>query len=394
MNEGSNGGGASGVKKILILYATAGIGHKKAAIAVNAALSELKIEGKLKDVEVVMHDALDFTSPSFKWSYLKLYLLAVNRLSVIWGLMYYLTDNYFVNLIVRYARRVNNWFNSGRLRKYLIENKFDVVISTHFFASEVIADMKRAGTIDTKLITVVTDYRLHSWWVAPGNDLYVVAGDDAHQDLVKIWKVDDKLIRIMGIPAEPVFSRALNKDDVCKKLGIKKDKFTVLVLSGGFGVGPVESVVRGMSGVDGMQAIVICGHNEDLAKRINSMKGEFGFDVTALGFVNNVHEYMSCADLLVSKSGGISVTEALNRELPIVVISPIPGQETRNAEFIISHGAAVMMKRPEDLKAVIGGIISDRGKLESMRNAIKKIRKPDACYDIAKLAVEMAEKVA
>ena len=371
------------MKKILIVYATAGIGHKKAALAVKAAIDELKPP----DTETLLCDALDYTSPFFKWSYLKLYLLAVNKLSAFWGFMYYMTDNYYVNLFVRYARRMNNWFNSKKLRDYLMKERFDVVVSTHFFASEVIGDLKARSKLDTKLITVVTDYRNHSWWVSEGTDLYVVAGDDARNDLIGL-NIDSSKIKTCGIPAEPVFSRELAKSAAREKIGLKKGLFTVLVLSGGFGVGPVEEIVRSIGGCESpIQVAVICGHNEELVAKLNAVKAAFKAEMKIFGFVNNVHEFMSAADLLVSKSGGITVTEGLIKGLPILIISPIPGQETRNAEYLLRHGAALPIESAPDLKRIVDDLVVHPEKLEKMRHAITEIRKPMASADIAKLAV-------
>jgi len=194
-------------KKILILYATAGIGHKKASMAIKAAFDELNIGG----VEVKLEDALDHTNDFFKWTYLKAYLLMVNKLPALWGFLYYFTDNYYVDIIVSKLRRLNNWLNSKKLAAYLMTENPDIIISTHFFASEVISELKRAGRVKAKLVTVVTDYRLHSWWVADHTDMYVVAGQDAFDDLVKKWGTPPSKIKILGIPIEPIFSKKLDR---------------------------------------------------------------------------------------------------------------------------------------------------------------------------------------
>lgn len=373
-------------KKILIAYATAGIGHKKASIAIKKAFDEINP----KDVETVLVDSLDYSHPFFKNFYLQLYLLAVNKFSSTWGFMYYLTDNFFVNLIVKYIRRLNNWLNSRRLVEYLQKENFDVIVSTHFFASEVIGYLKKRGKLDSKLITVVTDYRLHSWWVAPCVDAYVVSNNDAKNDLVR-WKVLADKIKVFGIPVEPVFSKHLDKDALKEKFGLKKDLFTVLVIGGGFGVGPIEEIVKSMSSVSKpVQIIVICGHNEELAKRITSIEVKDTVSVKAVGFVDNVYEFMEVADILISKSGGITVSESLAKELPMIVIAPIPGQETRNSNFLIQHGAAVKVARSSDIKGVIEYLISNPSKIVQMKEAIRKIKAPESSYDIAKFALSMA----
>jgi len=372
-------------KKIVVLYATAGIGHKKAALAVKKALDEIAP----KTIEVSCLDSLDYTNSFFKWSYLKSYLLMVNKLPTFWGLSYYLTDNFFVNLIVSKMRRVSNWLNSKKLRQYLIKTQPEVIISTHFFASEVVSDMKRSGILQSKLITVVTDYRLHSWWVASNADIYVVAGKEAKADLVK-WGVSEDKIRIMGIPIEPIFSKTLDNANILKRLDLKAGLFTVLVIGGGFGVGPIEEIIKeaGMISAD-LQVIAICGHNKQLVDRLNALKPALKAHLKVMGFVDNVYEYMGISDILISKSGGITVSESLAKEIPLIIIAPILGQETRNAEFLLSNGAAFKMEKIRDLKSIIENAILDRTHIEKMKLAIRAVKKPRACYDVAELALKL-----
>ncbi len=371
-------------RKILIVYATAGIGHKKAALGVKKALDETSP----KDTEVVLIDALDYAPPFFKWLYLKLYLLAVNRLPLVWGFLYYLTDNYYVNIVVSKIRRFNNSLNSAPLVKYLAALNPDIIISTHFFASEVAADAKRNGLIESRIITVLTDYRLHSWWVSDHVDTYVVGSEDARGDLIR-WGIPVERIKVLGIPIEPVFSKPLDKDSIRERFGMRGDVFTVLVIGGGFGVGPIEDIVKTLGTVSNpVQAIVVCGHNEELVSRMEALKAQSDILLKILGFVDNVYEFMEIADILISKAGGITVTESLAKNLPMIVISPILGQETRNSEFLISHGAGLMVKKPSELKEMLEGLISDPDKMNRIREAIGRIKRPRAAYEIGHLALE------
>lgn len=374
-------------KKIVIIYATAGIGHKKASIAVKKALDEVAP----KDAEVTLIDALDYTNAFFKWSYLELYLLMVNKLPTLWGASYYLTDNFYINLIVSKIRRFSNWLNSKKLTAYLIKTKPDVVVSTHFFASEVISDLKEMGLINTKLITVVTDYRLHSWWIVPRTDMYVVGGQDAKNDLLK-WKVDPEKIKVLGIPAEPVFSKQSDKKKILAESGLKEGIFTILVIGGGFGVGPIEGIIKIIKELSvPLQVVVVCGHNDNLVKKIVDLKKDAKMHIKVLGFVDNVYEYMEASNVLISKAGGITLTESLSKELPMIIIAPIIGQETRNSDFVVSHNAAFKITKPEDLRELLKELVLHPEKIEKTREAIRAIKKPMACYDIAKLALEIGE---
>ncbi|MCM8760746.1 MAG: glycosyltransferase, partial [Candidatus Omnitrophica bacterium] len=306
-----------------------------------------------------------------------------------WGLGYFLTDNYYVHLLVAKLRRLNNWANSGRFRRYLVETRPDVIVSTHFFASEIISRMKEKGEIQSRLITVVTDYRLHSWWVAPRTDMYVVAGEAAKEDLLR-WKQDPDRIKVLGIPVEPVFSKSVDKSTILAKLGLREGVFTVMNIGGGFGLGPIESIVKVIDSISKpVQIIAICGHNKDLIKRVEGLKAGLKNHLTVLGFINNVNEYMAISDVLISKSGGITSTESLASGLPLIIVFPIIGQETRNSDFLTSSGAAIKIDKLDQLRKVLEDLATHPDKLKKMREDIKKIARPRACYDIAKLALEM-----
>ena len=371
-------------KKILIIYATAGIGHKKASIAVKKAFDEMA----LKDVEVTLIDALDYTNNFFKWSYLQAYLLMVNKLPTFWGLSYYLTDNPFVDLFVSGIRRLNNWANSRKLVNYVLDMKPDVIISTHFFASEVIADLKKRMVFDSKLITVVTDYRIHAWWIAEGTDYYVVASEDTAREL-EGRKVDPAKIRVMGISVEPIFSKPLDRARIFRDTNLRDDMFTILTIGGGFGVGPIEGIVKVIARIPReLQAVVVCGKNEELVKKMEKLRGELKLNMKITGFIDNVYEYMEVSDVLISKSGGITVSESLAKVIPMIIISPIIGQETANCNFLIKNGAAVKVDRLEDLKGALEDLIANPDKIEKMKEAIGGIRKPNSAYDVAKFAYE------
>ena len=309
-----------------------------------------------------------------------------------WGLAYYFTDNFFVNLVVSRMRRISNWMNSGRLAKYLIETKPDVIVSTHFFPSEVIGDLKSQGLVNSRLVTVVTDYQLHSWWIVDCTDMYVVGSEWAKKGLLG-WNVPPEKVQVLGIPTEPIFSKKLDTDRIFEKDGLARKVFTILVIGGGFGVGPIENIVKVINTVSGkpIQVIAVCGHNEELTRRMEELRGKLDIQLKVLGFIDNVYEYMEISNVLISKSGGITVAESLAKEIPLVVISPIIGQETRNSDFIVGSGAALKLDKVDDLKGALEDLIAHPEKIEEMKEAIRKIKKPAACYDVAKLAIEMCD---
>lgn len=372
------------MRKILIVYATAGTGHKKAALAIKKAFDEIAP----KDIEVSIIDSLDYTNAFFKWIYLKIYLLMVNRFPLLWGIGYYLTDNRYINLAVLKIRRFNNWLNSQNFIKYLLDSKPDCILATHFFASEIVSDLKKSAILNSHLITIVTDYRLHAWWVSDHVDTYVVSNQDAKSDLIR-WKIAPDKVKIVGIPVEPIFSKVLDKGKILEEVGFQKGIFTILIIGGGFGVGPIEDIVKIVADINReIQLIVICGHNEELFKRIEDLKFNLKIKIVALGFVDNVYDFMEISDILISKSGGITVTESLAKVLPMIIISPIIGQETRNSDFLVKNSAAIKVEEVSQLKPILEDLIAHPEKIEDMKRSINMIRKPYASYDIARLAME------
>jgi processive 1,2-diacylglycerol beta-glucosyltransferase len=373
------------MKKILVSYATAGIGHKKAALAIMEALKELSPGG----AEVSIIDSLEHTNAFFRWTYLKGFVFLVNRLPVLWGLGYYVTDNIHVNALLSKISLLSNWINSRKLRKYLIATQPDVIVSAHFYLSEVAADLKRKKMLRAQLITVVTDYILHAWWVAPETDMYVVGSEHARQDLLR-WKTDPRKIKVLGIPTDPIFCKPLDKKSIINRIGIRDGVMTILVLGGGYGIGPIEGIVKAIDSVQiPVQIITICGFNEKLAGRLELLRPHLKHEMKVFGFVYNVYEYMEISDLLISKSGGITTAESLSKDLPMLVVSPIIGQETRNCDFLTSQGAAMKISELSGLKSAIEEIARHPEISDRMKRAIRNIRRPAASYDIAQMALEM-----
>lgn len=373
------------MKKILIIYATAGMGHKKAALAVKAALDELAP----RDTEVSIIDAIDYTSDFVKWAYLKAYIYLVENVPTLWGLSYYLTNNLFFNSFARKIRKFSDWKNAKKLRDYVVQTQPDVIVTTHFFSSDLACDLKRIGQLRSRIITVVTDYRFHLWWVSPCTDIYVVGSERAKEDLVARHMQRDR-IHVCGIPVDPCFSKQLDKKSILQKAGLRDGVPTMLVLGGGLGFGPIEAIVKIIDSIPTpTQTIAVCGHNKDLAKRLETLKPGLKKEIRIFGFVNNIHEYMGVSDILITKPGGITSTESLAKGLPIVIVNPIIGQETRNSEYLSSEGAALWIKKLSALKGALEKLITDPEKLQKMRASAEKLEKPNACYDIAKMAIAL-----
>ncbi|MFH1857634.1 MAG: glycosyltransferase [Candidatus Omnitrophota bacterium] len=371
--------------KVIVVYASSGAGHQKAAEAISKTLQERP------GLQVQLIDSLDYTAPFFRYSYPRVYLFLVRYLPSVWGFFY---DGLNVALIgppLRALRRLLNAVNGRGLEKFFLSEKPDIIVSTHFFASEVASAMKRSGKLQSCLVTIVTDFVVHSVWITSETDGYTVASRDTRDSLMR-RRVPEEKIAMTGIPVNPVFEKEENRLLLAEKLGIAPDKFTVLIASGGFGVGPIEQLVNHLSQNERLQLLVVCGHNRSLYERLQAETASLRERVILYEFVNNIHELMSVSDCMVSKSGGLTMSEALAKQLPAFILYPIPGQEMGNRDILVRHQAALAVRNIRDLE----GYFQDLGKLQEMlakvRREIQQFREQHSAHRIADYVLSKGQK--
>ena len=368
------------MKKVLIVYATAGIGHAKAAFAVRDALEE-----RGKDISYEIIDVLVYTNFLLKWIYHRLYILLVQYTPSVWAVIYHSLDVPWVYSRIKGARTLLNRLNSGKFAEYLRRTQPDIIVSTHFFSSEVVSSLKRKGVIKSRLITIPTDFKLHTYWVSDETDLFVVANEDMKEELKRVG-ISEQKIKVYGVPIEPRFCRPLDKEALYKKLVVDRNLFKILIASGGFGVGPVKALVNELGSLDlPIQLLIVCGKNRFLYEDIALFSKGMNNPIKLYGFVDNMHELMEVSDLLISKTGGLTTSEALAKELPMIVISPVPGQEARNSDFIVSKGAAIREDSPSKVKEKVKELFDNRQILNKMIEIIRQIKRPDSALKTADL---------
>jgi len=371
--------------KILIVYASAGAGHKKAAEAVVEAFNKIPDSS---NYEISIVDSLDFSNMLFKWLYGKQYLTLVNYFPHIWGFFYYLFDYKIVNRLLWLPRRIINAINCWKFEKFVCYKSPDLIISTHFMANEIISHMKKRGLIKARLFSAVTDYRLHSFWVTSGVDLYFVATQKTKEDLL-LSGVPNGKIFVTGVPISPRFSLKQDKFQVREKIGIDKNLFTVLMIGGGFGVGPMEELVSNIGVIsDKIQLLIVCGYNKELSERVAKIVSNLGIKAKIYGFANNVDELMSASDILVTKPGGLTTSEAMAKVLPAIFIKPIPGQETRNSAVLAGYKAAFVAKDTKSVTEKVKELFKNPESLDKMKAAIRSIASPNPAKNIVDLVVK------
>lgn len=363
--------------KILILYVEAGHGHRKVAEAIE---KELKSQApSILDVQIF--DALDKTNLFFRYFYPRTYYQFVIWVPWLWGLFYFLTNHPLIYFLIAPLRSLWNRLQSSALREHLKKERFDFILFTHFFPAEVCATAKRKGEINSKLITVVTDIIPHAVWQNPGTDHYWTMAEESLETLIKRG-IPREQIFPNGIPVSDKFLSEHDRGALQNRLGLNRSRLTLLFTSGSFGIGPTEAVIDSFSDLrDQIQVIVVCGRNQVLLETLKHRS--FPFPVLRLGFIENMHEIMTVADLLIAKPGGATMCESLVKKLPMIILAPIPGQESENAKWLIRHEAAFSIKKPSDIKNLISQILTHPDLLEKTRKLIEKIVKPKAASDLA-----------
>ncbi|MDE2027411.1 MAG: hypothetical protein KGK03_03955 [Candidatus Omnitrophica bacterium] len=360
--------------RILIIHATAGAGHKKAAEAVFRGLES---QG---GHQVIFADALDYTNPFFKKSYPWVYTFMVTRLPWAWGFFFGLLDRPWMQPLLALARRLYNGFNAAPLQQWLIKEQFDVIIATHFLSAEVGAYLKREGKIKSRLICVVTDFDAHRIWVNRGTDIYTAACEYTKNKLESLGVSPDKIF-ITGIPTDPKFNLTQDKTALKKKLGIQENLLTILIATGSFGMGPIEQLAGLLKDY---QLLIVCGHNRSLYEQLKPLMQKDGH-VLVLGLVDNMHELMSVADMMVTKPGGLSIAEALVKNLPMIFFSAIPGQETNNIKVLASYQAAQGQCSLDQIVKTVREWHSHPQQLAALRGRLAALAHPRAVVDIISL---------
>jgi len=370
-------------RQILVLSASVGAGHMRAAQAVELALRQLAPDAQVKNVDV-----LTLTNAAFRRVYGKAYLDLVNLAPHVLGYIYDLLDK---------PRRPDSKRDRLRLAieklnlkpfgTLMEERPWDVVVNTHFLPAEIIASRRREGKLAVPQITVTTDFETHRLWVNEPCEHYTTATEEGAAYL-RHWGVPAEHISVTGIPIHPVFSHPKDRAACLRNHGLLGDRPVVLQLAGGFGVGPIEKLFKGLLEVEvPLEIVVVAGKNEDARRELEQITPPSRHRVKVMGFTDQIDELMTAADLVLSKPGGLTTSEVLARGAAMAVVNPIPGQESRNSDFLLENGAAIKINNVGTLPLKLTQLLGDPERLRSLKANARRIARPQAAFDVARLAL-------
>jgi processive 1,2-diacylglycerol beta-glucosyltransferase len=371
-------------QRILVLSASVGAGHLRAAEAVASALRELSPDATVENLDV-----LDFTNATFRRLYGRSYLDLVNRAPHFLGYFYDLLDRAPSPGQKRdRLRLLVEKLNLRRLLGILRSGKWDIVVNTHFLPAELIASLRRKGEVQLPQLTATTDFETHRLWVNQPCDHYFTATEEGAANLHH-WGVPESDITVSGIPIHPVFSRPKARAECLNRHGLAGDRPVILQLAGGFGVGPVETLFRSLLAVERpLELVVVAGRNEELKTRLEQVPVPSQHRASVLGYTSVMDELMTAADIVVSKPGGLTTSEALACGAAMVVVNPIPGQESRNSDFLLENGAAVKINNLATLTFKLGRLLADPSRLARLKENAHRLAKPEAAFTVARAALD------
>ncbi len=358
----------------MVLSAAAGAGHVRSAEALVVAF-------QAQGVPATHVEVLERTNPLFKRLYSNLYIELVNRQPQVLGYLYHALDRPWQ---MQKRRLALDRLNTGPLVKLLRQARPSLVVCTHFLPAEVLVYLRRKGILDMPVGIVVTDFDAHAMWLYRDVDWYFVACEETKVHLAALGIPADT-IHVTGIPIDPGFAAAKPKRETRLSLGMDPDLTMLLVSAGGFGAGPVESLVRALHDVRSpVQLAVICGKNAPLARRLEDFQGA-KHPMKVIGYTKEMDRWMAAADLLVGKAGGLTSSEALASGLILVIVNPIPGQEERNSDHFLEEGVAIRCNNLPALAYKIDTLLADAERLARMRKAVARLARPHAASEIVSI---------
>ncbi|MCU0560862.1 MAG: glycosyltransferase [Desulfobacterales bacterium] len=372
-------------QRILILSASVGAGHVRAAEAIERALQETAPGLMLKNVDV-----LSLASSAFRRIYGKGYLDVAHRAPHLLGYVYDLLDRPQEMEADRFRIALQR-MNLRPFLRLLESERWDVVVNTHFLPAEIIGSLRSAGKINVRQVTVTTDFMTHRMWVQPPCEHYFAATEESAANL-EFWGVPARDITVSGIPVHPEFGNRKDRGRCLRARGLRGDRPILLLLSGGFGVGPMEQIFSGMLALDtAAELVVVCGRNEALRERLNRASAPPRHRVTIIGFTEAIDELMAVADVVISKPGGLTSAEVLCCGGAMLIVNPIPGQESRNADFLLENGAAVKVGHLATLHYKLNALLSSPRRLARLKANARRIARPQAAYEVATKVLSMLD---
>ncbi len=362
--------------RIVVLSASVGAGHVRAAQALQAAFNAGGFPGEARHLDV-----LTTTNAAFRTLYSKGYLELVNKAPTFLGWLYDRTDVPWKSHRLQDAFEKLNLVSFVRLLSDLRPNW---ALCTHFLPAGIIQWLRQEHGILLPQAVVVTDFDAHAFWFFQHVEHYFVAREEARIYLER-GGVPSERISVTGIPIDPVFATPKDKGAMRRKHGMAEDLPTLLLSVGGFGLDIAAQILGSLLAMRRpVQVVAVAGKSADVRARLERVAAGAppSHRIHVLGFTTEMDELMAAADLLIGKAGGLTSSEGLARDLPLVIVNPIPGQEERNSDHLLEAGAAIRCNSLPTLAWKVESLLSDPSRLALLREGARRAAHPRAALDV------------
>jgi processive 1,2-diacylglycerol beta-glucosyltransferase len=370
--------------RILMVHASVATGHRRAALALAAAFAH-KPGG-----EVRVEDALAYGGRVFQRAYTQTYLDLTEHAPTLWRLFYEGTDSTdpeWVALANR-LRSLVEGMGVTHLERLIHRFAPAAIVCTHFLPVDLLLRLKRRGRLRQPIYCVVTDFAAHAFWAIPGIDGYFVASDLTREQLVARG-VAPAIIRVCGIPVDPAIAEPKPLAVMRARHGFPTDVPLICLFGGGLDVARVRRMVEGLLAGDKAGTLaIVAGRNAALVDALADLPDDVGMRLCRLGLIDYVDDLVAASDLVITKPGGLIVSEVLARGTPLLLIDPIPGQEEWNADYVVSNGAGIQLRTVDLVPQTVERLLACPMWLTALNASARKIGRPRAALDIAEAVLQ------
>lgn len=365
--------------RVLFLYATSNSGHQKAAEAI-----EKSIRLHAPSIKTFGVDFFTYHYPTLGPFIFRMYLDLMQSMPHVWDSMY---DSPELATLTTELRQFFNLLNTPKLHRVLAQCKPDLIVSTQAVPAGFIAAEKLKGNISIPHFVTLTDFVANPYWPAHGVDRYFVPHREIKEQLTLRGIAENK-IRVTGIPIDESFMARLPRSVVRKRLGLAPETPTVLFMGGSKGLGQIAPAITGLmkKSSRSIQIIAVTGNNRTLFRNLKK-KCRQNKNVIVFSSVKSVGKLMDAADILVSKPGGLTSSEALVKNLPMIILSPLPGQEERNAAFLTRYGVAERCDKVTHLPRMIEQMLSHPDRMRRYQMQAARLAQPYASRNAADIII-------
>lgn len=377
------------MNKILVFYGAYGGGHIAAANSITAYIKE-----HYPNISIESIDCIEYVNKYINKVSTEAYKGLAKNMPWMWEMIYTHSNE---GALAKFST-ASNKIMAVKLKNLIKEINPDLIISTHPFSSQMCTYLRKKGKINCKIATVMTDFHIHNQWLYLPEyvDNFFVSNQSMKDEMIKL-NIDEEKIVVTGIPVSTRFLETFNKEEIFKDFELDPNKFTILFFAGGeFGLGrktsklALRAIIRLLKDA---QVIAISGKNEKMNKAFNEIveKTNSSNRIKVLEYTKKVPELMSISNAVITKAGGLTITESLISHLPIIIINPIPGQEEENAEFLVSKNLAIWPKTNREMLNTIKLLVRHPEKLEEMKQNTYEYSKPHATKEICETLLKNKE---